>query len=55
MPEMGGGKVAEALTGMRPEIKVLFLSAYSQDAMLHDGVVQKHFASLRLSPKAILA
>lgn len=47
MPEMGGGKVAEVLIEMRPEIKVLFLSAYSQDAMLHDGVVQEHFAFLQ--------
>lgn len=47
MPEMGGGKVAEALISMRPKIKVLFLSAYSQDAMLHGGVVQEQFAFLQ--------
>jgi CheY-like chemotaxis protein len=33
MPRMGGGALAEQLSAMRPGIKVLFVSGYTEDAI----------------------
>lgn len=38
MPGMSGGAVAEHLVAMRPEIKVLFVSGYTEDALVLEGV-----------------
>jgi hypothetical protein len=35
----GGRELAERLSGVRPELKVLFMSGYTSDAVLHNGIV----------------
>ena len=40
MPEMGGRKLAEWLAGHRPEAKVLFVSGYTDDAIVRHGVLK---------------
>jgi CheY-like chemotaxis protein len=39
MPRMGGRTLAEALLNMRPTLKVLYMSGYTDDAILHHGVL----------------
>lgn len=58
MPEMSGCELAEHLGVIRPEMKVLFLSGYTDDAMLHHGVsraemafLQKPFSPITLAAK----
>ena len=58
MPEMGGRQLAEALRRDRPDVRVLFMSGYADDAVLrHGGVeaaksfIQKPFTPLGLARK----
>ncbi len=60
MPDMSGPKVAEMLTGLRPEMKVLYMSGYADDALLRQGVnphdvsfLQKPFTPERLAHKVL--
>jgi DNA-binding response OmpR family regulator len=39
MPEMGGPELARRLISRRPEMKVLFMSGYTEDAIVHHGVL----------------
>ena len=39
MPQMNGREVSERLLLMRPEVKVLYMSGYTDDAVLRHGVV----------------
>jgi len=39
MPETSGKEVADRLLSMRPEIKVLFMSGYTDEAIVHHGVL----------------
>jgi two-component system, cell cycle sensor histidine kinase and response regulator CckA len=54
MPEMGGHALAEQLTGERPGMGVLFMSGYSDDAVMRHGVMQSGHALIQkpLTPEA---
>ncbi|TPW14068.1 MAG: multi-sensor hybrid histidine kinase, partial [bacterium] len=44
MPGLSGGEVAERLRHLRPGIKVVFMSGYPDDAIVHHGVLDKEQA-----------
>jgi PAS domain S-box-containing protein len=41
MPQMGGGELAERLTALRPDTRVMFVSGYPDDAIVRHGVLEK--------------
>jgi CheY-like chemotaxis protein len=41
MPGMNGRQLAEQLQRMRPDIKVLFSSGYTEDAIAHHGIIDR--------------
>ncbi len=47
MPDMKGRELSRRLTEVRPNVKTLYLSGYTDDAMLHRGVLQEGVAFLR--------
>lgn len=47
MPQMGGRELAERLTKMRPETKVIYMSGYTDDAIVHYGVRETGIAFLQ--------
>jgi len=58
MPNMGGRDLANQIVGMFPDIKILFMSGYTDDAIVHHGVlepgldfIQKPFTPLGLLKK----
>ena len=46
MPEMSGREVADRLAPRRPEMKVLYVSGYTDDAIGHHGVLHSEIAFL---------
>jgi CheY-like chemotaxis protein len=40
MPQMGGGELAQRMREARPELRVLFMSGYPDDAVVRQGVIQ---------------
>lgn len=55
MPGMGGRVVAERLRNLHPEMKVLFLSGYTDDAVVRHGILheQVNFLQKPFSPNAL--
>jgi DNA-binding NtrC family response regulator len=47
MPEMGAGELADQLLAQRPEMKVLFISGYTNDEVVRRGVKQKEAAFIQ--------
>jgi PAS domain S-box-containing protein len=47
MPRLGGRQLAERVTALRPACKVLFLSGYTDDAVVRHGVVEAEYAFLQ--------
>ena len=47
MPYLGGRQLAERLVTLKPNLKVLFSSGYTDDAVVRHGVLQAEFAFLR--------
>jgi CheY-like chemotaxis protein len=47
MPEMGGRELAQVLTTLQPGLKVLYLSGYTDDAIVHHGVLDAGVAFLQ--------
>ncbi len=56
MPGQGGRQLADALTAQFPGLRVLFMSGYTHDAILHRGVLDPglHFLSKPVSADALL-
>jgi PAS domain S-box-containing protein len=55
MPGMSGPKVAEAVRGERPQIKVLYMSGYADDAIVRHGILTPGtpFLAKPFSPRAL--
>jgi two-component system, cell cycle sensor histidine kinase and response regulator CckA len=47
MPEMGAGELADQLLAQRPELKVLFISGYTNDEVVRRGISRKGVAFIQ--------
>jgi FixJ family two-component response regulator len=56
MPGLSGGQLAERLAAERPDLKVVYISGYPEDAIAHHGVLspEKVFLQKPFSPAALL-
>jgi two-component system cell cycle sensor histidine kinase/response regulator CckA len=55
MPGMDGRELADRLAPLRPEMKVLYVSGYTDDAIIHHGMLEPGLAFLQkpFLPKAL--
>jgi PAS domain S-box-containing protein len=55
MPQMGGKELADQLKIFRPDVKVLYTSGYTDDAIVHHGVLEPgtHFLQKPFSLKTL--
>jgi DNA-binding NtrC family response regulator len=47
MPKINGRELAARLTSLRPEIKVLYMSGYTDDVIVDQGILQEDIAFLQ--------
>ncbi|MFH0787084.1 MAG: PAS domain S-box protein [Pseudomonadota bacterium] len=47
MPLMNGKELAELLEGLQPDLKVLFMSGYTDNAIVHHGILDKGIAFIQ--------
>jgi two-component system cell cycle sensor histidine kinase/response regulator CckA len=57
MPRLNGKELAKALVERRPELKVLYMSGYTDSAIVNSGILQKEVAFLQkpFTPAALTA
>ncbi len=55
MPQMGGRELAEKLTAKLPNLKILFTSGYTDDAVVRHGVIETNtnFIQKPFSPESL--
>ena len=46
MPRMGGGELAEKVLGVRPDVRVLFMSGYAPDPTIRGTAIESSGALL---------
>jgi PAS domain S-box-containing protein len=57
MPDLNGRDLAERLSAARPDMKVLFMSGYTDDAVVRHGILQEGIAYLQkpFTPRSLSA
>jgi len=57
MPDVNGRKLADEAVRRRPDLKVLFTTGYTRNAIVHNGVLDPgvHFIAKPFTPEAIAA
>ena len=57
MPDLSGRDLAERLTEVRPDVKVIFMSGYTDDAVVRHGILREGIAYLQkpFTPRSLSA